>query len=593
MSAEERALHENRMDQLNDGIPYEAEDAPDPAARARRRRLLIGVGIITGVIALLALTPPYLNVNRLQRRIVASMSASLGRPVHLDNVTLHLLPVPGFTLQNLVVSEDPAFGDEPVIRANEVDITLRPSSLWRRQVELGSIRFVEPSLNLVRNAAGRWNVESLLMHAAALDAAPTAQRTAGPEPRFPYIEATDGRINVKIGEEKKPFSLSGTDFALWLPTATTWRLRMEGSPARTDENISDPGVLKLEGELQRAPTLGQVPVNLKANWAGAPLGEVSRLLTGEDAGWRGRLDLDATVTGTLSAAQLATKVQFDGLRRADFVPARLLEVELRCSGTSNLAAAIVTQPTCSVERQGLTVAAGSLDLATLHPTAPTVTATAVQESWLLDLARLFSQRIPTQETGSGVVTGSLAKVSVAPSAADTKHGTRKLAVAPLLTPGWTGALSGPVDTFLPAATPSSAAGAAIAAHAPQAFTLVGAGDALSLAPLTFAPAGGQSLVLSGAVTRAGYTLRLVGSVSREALEKLRNELPPLGDGLDAAIPAIAAHVNLPAAGAAATLPAAAAPDRVLKVDVTCTRSWRAPQTCTATTPAPPTRKHRR
>lgn len=585
------------MDQLNDGITHEAEDAPDPAARARRRRVLIGVGITTGVVALLALTPPYLNVNRLQRRIVASMSASLGRPVHLDNVTLHLLPVPGFTLQNLVVSEDPAFGDEPVIRANEVDITLRPSSLWRRQVELGSIRFVEPSLNLVRNDEGRWNVESLLMHAAALDAVPTAQRTAGPEPRFPYIEATDGRINVKIGEEKKPFSLTSTDFALWLPTATTWRLRMEGSPARTDENISDPGVLKLEGELQRAPTLGQVPVNLKANWAGAPLGEASRLLTGEDAGWRGRLDLDATVTGTLSAAQLATKVQLDGLRRADFVPARLLEVELRCSGTSNLAAAIVTQPTCSVERQGLTVAAASLDLATLHPTAPTVTATAVQESWLLDLARLFSQRIPTQETGSGVVTGSLAKVAVAPTAAAPKHGSRKLAAAPTPTPGWTGSLSGPVDTFLPTATPSSAsstaAGTAIAAHAPQAFMLVGAGDALSLAPLTFAPAGGQSLVLSGAVTRAGYTLRLAGSVSRESLEKLRNELPPLGDGLDAAIPAIAAHVNLPAAGAAATLPAAAAPDRVLKVDVTCTRSWRTPQTCTATTPAPPTRKHRR
>ena len=57
--------------------------------------------------------PPLLNVGRYQRRIVTSMSESLGRPVHLDKVTLHLLPMPGFTLDNFVVSEDPAFGNEP------------------------------------------------------------------------------------------------------------------------------------------------------------------------------------------------------------------------------------------------------------------------------------------------------------------------------------------------------------------------------------------------------------------------------------------------------------------------------------------------
>ena len=124
---------------------------------------------------LLLLTPPLLNVNRLKRRVASSISASLGRPVQLDGVTMHLLPVPGFTLQNLVVSEDPAFGSEPIIRANVVDVTLRPSSLWRRHVEFSSMTFEAPSLNLVRNAGGEWNVQSLLMHAASVTTAPTAQ----------------------------------------------------------------------------------------------------------------------------------------------------------------------------------------------------------------------------------------------------------------------------------------------------------------------------------------------------------------------------------------------------------------------------------
>jgi AsmA protein len=162
-------------------------------APTRRRRWILPV-VAVAVLFALALTPPYLNVNRLQRRIAASMSEALGRPVHLDRVTLHLLPLPGFTLENLVVSEDAAFGFEPVIRANKVEITLRISSLWRRQVELSSVRFEVddqgsgPSLNLVRNAQGRWNLQSLLMHAASVNAAPTVQRTAGPAPRFPYIE---------------------------------------------------------------------------------------------------------------------------------------------------------------------------------------------------------------------------------------------------------------------------------------------------------------------------------------------------------------------------------------------------------------------
>ena len=69
---------------------------------------MVWTGVVLAVLLLLALTPPLLNVNRLRRRIADSMSASLGRPVHLDRVTVHLLPVPGFTLENLVVSEDPA-----------------------------------------------------------------------------------------------------------------------------------------------------------------------------------------------------------------------------------------------------------------------------------------------------------------------------------------------------------------------------------------------------------------------------------------------------------------------------------------------------
>ena len=201
-----------------------------------------------------------------------SISQGLGRPVHLDSVTLTLLPLPGFTIQNLVVSEDPAFGSEPVIHANSVRATIRIASLWRRQVEFSSISFTEPSVNLVHLANGKWNLESILIQAARIPAAPTAQKSAGPAPRFPYIEATGARVNLKRGQEKMPISLTGAEFALWLPNPQEWHLRIEARPARTDTNVTDAGTFRLEGTLARAASLSQVPIDIDAEWLTTPPG---------------------------------------------------------------------------------------------------------------------------------------------------------------------------------------------------------------------------------------------------------------------------------------------------------------------------------
>src|SRR5665213_2011304 len=94
------------------------ESAVTPEQRRRRKRRAIWVLVAVLVLVALVITPPLISVNRLRRRIATSMSQSLGRPVRLGDVTLNVLPVPGFTLTNLVVDEDPSFGSEPVLSAN-------------------------------------------------------------------------------------------------------------------------------------------------------------------------------------------------------------------------------------------------------------------------------------------------------------------------------------------------------------------------------------------------------------------------------------------------------------------------------------------
>ena len=146
----------------------EAEDLePQPLTPESRRRVIVGIGVLVAL-GLAAVLPPLINVNRYQRRIVTSISTSLGRPVHLDSVSLNLLPLPSFTLTNFVVSEDPSFGSEPVIRANTVTARLRMRSLWLRRVEFSRISLDDPSVNLVRRADGRWNIESILLQASRM-----------------------------------------------------------------------------------------------------------------------------------------------------------------------------------------------------------------------------------------------------------------------------------------------------------------------------------------------------------------------------------------------------------------------------------------
>src|SRR5277367_5741494 len=225
------------------GEAVDADLPPSISVRTLRRLLYLALAALT--VLLLVLLPPLISLNRYQKRIANSISDSLGRPVHLDKVSLNLVPLPGFTLENLVVDEDPAFGSEPVIRADSVRVTLRISSLWRGRVEFSTISFNDPSVNLVHLTNGKWNLESILLHAAHIDAAPTAQKKAGPAPRFPYIEATGARLNLKLDHEKTPISLTDADFALWLPDPQQWHLRIQARPARTDTNVTDTGTLQL------------------------------------------------------------------------------------------------------------------------------------------------------------------------------------------------------------------------------------------------------------------------------------------------------------------------------------------------------------
>ena len=215
------------------------------------------------VLALFLVRP---GAQRLRTRIVRSISLALGRPVDVGSVTLRLLPQTGFDLENFVVHEDPEFGAEPVLQSSDVMATVRVSSLLRGRLEIARLSLTEPSINLVRNSEGRWNLEKLVERAASTPVAPTSKTRREARPGFPYIEADHGRINFKFGQEKKPYALTEANFALWQDSENTWGMRLKAQPMRTDFNLSDTGLLALDGSWQRSADLHETPVQFALQW---------------------------------------------------------------------------------------------------------------------------------------------------------------------------------------------------------------------------------------------------------------------------------------------------------------------------------------
>ncbi len=513
------------------------EEDPEPLKPHVRRRMF-WVGGVLVVVGLLVVLPPLFNVSRYQRRIAASISASLGRPVHMDSVALNVLPMPGFTLTNFVVDEDPGFGAEPVIRADSVRVTLRMRSLWHRRVEFSRIALDSPSVNLVRRADGRWNIQSILMQASHVAVNPTEQRSAGDAPRFPYIEAKSARVNFKSGLEKKPLSLTDADFALWLPEPEMWRLRLEAHPTRTDTAATDTGTFRMEGTLGKAGALSKVPVDLKAVWSAVPLGAASWVVMGRDAGMRGEMTLSASVVGTVGENTSTLRLEAERVRRADFVPARSLSIDISCKAETTNAFHRLTGLKClwppEAEQSGLggLTATGEIEDLRRPSTAKLdVEWNGVQVQDLMDALRVASARVSPELAAGGMVSGS-----------------------------WNccgeGAGLGSSGEVVLSHLRVSLAGKPVHEEDEEIPGTL-AGDTATMQPIALDLGGPQPALLSVAADAGGVTMKLSGSALPSKLLAFGKALPQFGDGL----------------GLVAPVPAPGTVEVPVKVDLVGTRVW--------------------
>lgn len=341
------------------------------------------------------------GASRLKARIANSISIAVARPVEVGSVHLRFLP-PGFDLQNLVIHEDPAFGEEPMLRAPEVTAVVRLTALLRGRLDISRLELSEPSLNLLRRADGRWNWEELLERAARSPLAPTAKSKLEARPGFPYIEATSGRINFKAGQEKKPYTLLNADFALWQESENAWGVRLKAEPLRTDMSLSDTGLLRIDGTWQRAGSLRETPLQFSFEWDRVQLGQLTKLVSGNDEGWRGAVRVDATLNGTPAALQVSGDTSIGDFHRYDVPSTDEMRLAVHCDGRYSSLDHVAHGILCSAPvGNGRIMLHGDAGLLGVRGTHLSLNLEGVPMTAVAQLARRAKKNLPSDMVAAG------------------------------------------------------------------------------------------------------------------------------------------------------------------------------------------------
>ena len=264
---------------------------------------------LLALVAAIAVAGSYLPLDFLRAPVERALARGLGREVEVGQVYLDLFGAPGFTLDDVVIHEDPRAGIEPFAYVPSLDARVRWLSLFHRRLEFAYLNLLEaqgqaPTLNIVKTAAGPWNFQFLLDSARG-------------DARVPAIRMRAGRVNFKFGDTKSVFYFKKADLDVAPYRDGSVELRFGGEPSRTDSTARDFGLFFLNGTWNSSPAQR---LDLNVDLERSSLAEVSRLIDPRGFGVHGVIALQARLSGEPSGLEISGQLQVDDVHRWDLVP---------------------------------------------------------------------------------------------------------------------------------------------------------------------------------------------------------------------------------------------------------------------------------
>jgi AsmA protein len=295
-----------------------------------RRLKIVGIVVLVLIVIVIAI-PFFIDANAFRPRLESELSAALGRPAKVGDLSLSLLSG-GVTADNISIADDPAFSKAPFVQAKslKVGVELMPL-IFSKTLNVTKLTLNQPEISLVHSQEGdKWNFSSLGNSSATSSTgqapapapssnqtSPSSNQTSAPASgsssstsnfSVGKLNVTDGRITVsRAGSGQQPrvydkVEIEVTDFSL-----------ANSFPFTMSANLPAGGSLKLEGKAgpidatNAAHTPLQAKVTIKqANLAASGFIDPAAGISGI-ADFDGKVESDghlAKTSGTLKAEKL-------------------------------------------------------------------------------------------------------------------------------------------------------------------------------------------------------------------------------------------------------------------------------------------------
>jgi len=146
-------------------------------------------------------------------------------------------------------------------------------------------------------------------------------------------------------------------------------------------------------------------VQLTVQWQKGQLGQITKLLSGKDRGWRGGVSFTAKLSGTPEALRIESKTAIEGFHRYDIVGSENVRLATGCSGQYNAVTSTLADLLCeSPVSDGTLRLRGALSLVDQLPTYDlTLEAEQVPLTSVVRLLRQAKKQIPGDLTASGLL----------------------------------------------------------------------------------------------------------------------------------------------------------------------------------------------
>ena len=160
-----------------------------------RKIIYIAGGVVVVLLVGLLILPFVIDVNQFRPQIESAADSALNRKVTIGNISLSLLSG-GVSVEDLAVSDDPAFDAGAFLKAKSVNVSVEMMPLiFSRALKVTGLIINDPEVTLLRASSGTWNFSTLGAAGAKTPPASAANANSGAP-----ADVSVGRLQIANGK---------------------------------------------------------------------------------------------------------------------------------------------------------------------------------------------------------------------------------------------------------------------------------------------------------------------------------------------------------------------------------------------------------